>query len=61
MDKLVSDWLEETDKVRCNWCMKVFEEKDIKVIGEKEFCPFCNIEGYLMDITEKEYQDQKDN
>lgn len=38
------------DKVRCNWCMEVFNEDKIVVIGETEFCPFCNTEGYLMDM-----------
>jgi hypothetical protein len=42
------------EKVRCNWCDKVFEEKDIKVVGETEFCPFCDTEGCLMDMEPEE-------
>lgn len=41
-------------KVRCNWCMSIFDEEDIMVDAEdKEHCPKCGAEGYLMDLTDR--------
>jgi Zn finger protein HypA/HybF involved in hydrogenase expression len=40
-------------KVRCNWCDEVFDEEEIIVIGETEYCPKCNTEGCLMDMEEQ--------
>lgn len=46
---------EKTADVRCNWCMKEFEEKEIihNLLG-KEICPHCGESGFLMDIEDKE-------
>lgn len=46
-------------KVRCNNCMKEFDEKEIVYDGEtdKEYCLYCGESGCLMDLentTEKE-------
>jgi len=43
---------EKTQKVRCNWCMKVFDEEKINVKDDKEYCPFCGETGYLMDLED---------
>ena len=41
-------------KVRCNNCMAVFDEEDITVDdNDKEHCPECGAEGYLMDLTDR--------
>ena len=44
-------------KVRCNQCMKVFDEDKIVYDGESdtEFCPECGESGCLMDLTETRY------
>lgn len=41
-------------KVRCNNCMKVFDEKTIIYDGDEdmEFCPHCGESGCLMDLKE---------
>ena len=41
-------------KVRCNYCMEVFEEKEIvwNEEEETEYCPKCGKEGCLMDLEE---------
>lgn len=41
-------------KVRCNNCMKVFDEKTIIYDGDwdQEFCPHCGESGCLMDLKE---------
>jgi len=36
-------------KLRCNWCDAVFNEDQIIVIDEIEFCCKCNKTGCLMD------------
>ena len=46
--------------VRCNWCMAVFDEEEIIVVGETEHCPKCKIEGCLMDM-ENEKDVSKEN
>lgn len=41
-------------KVRCNHCMAIFDEEDITVdANDKEHCPECGAEGYLMDLTDR--------
>jgi len=40
-------------KVRCNWCMAVFEEEEIIIKDEIEYCLKCDQSGYLMDLEEK--------
>lgn len=40
--------------VRCNQCMRTFDEDDITVVDEVEYCPFCNESGCLMDMGESE-------
>lgn len=44
-------------KVRCNQCMKVFEEDKIVYDGEDdmEFCPECGEGGCLMDLTDDDF------
>lgn len=44
-------------KVRCNQCMKVFDEEKIVYDGETdtEFCPECGESGCLMDLAETRY------
>lgn len=44
-------------KVRCNQCMKIFEEDKIVYDGEidMEFCPECGEGGYLMDLPQEEF------
>ena len=44
-------------KVRCNQCMKVFDEERIVYDGEDdiEYCPECGEGGCLMDIAETRY------
>jgi hypothetical protein len=45
------------NKVRCNWCEEVFEERKIQIDADKEeYCPNYHMHGYLMDITEIEYK-----
>ena len=43
-------------KVRCNQCMKVFDEDKIVYDGEEdmEFCPECGESDYLMDLPDDE-------
>lgn len=41
-------------KVRCNWCMNTFDEKDILLnLDDMELCPYCGKIGCLMDLKEK--------
>lgn len=42
--------------IKCNNCMKEFEEEKIVYDGDDdtEYCPFCGESGYLMDINEDE-------
>ena len=42
------------DMVQCNYCMKVFHESEIIYDEEedREFCPYCDKSGYLMDLRE---------
>ena len=44
-------------KVRCNQCMKVFEEEEIVYDSERdmEFCPKCGEDGCLMDFAKTIY------
>lgn len=39
-------------RVRCNQCMKIFDEEKIVYDGETdtEFCPECGESGCLMDL-----------
>lgn len=40
-------------KVRCNWCEKIFPESEIlynEATG-KESCPYCHESGFLMDLN----------
>ena len=37
-------------KVQCNLCMAIFEEGEIIIKNDEEYCPNCNTSGYLMDI-----------
>lgn len=43
--------------VRCNWCMKTFDESEIlyNPIDNVEACPYCHRSGYLMDLSEDDY------
>ena len=40
--------------VRCNDCMKVFQENEIVYdeAEDKEFCPYCGTSGCLMDMED---------
>lgn len=42
--------------VRCNMCMKVFDESEIIYDGDEdeEYCPYCGEAGALMDLTDDE-------
>ena len=44
-------------KVRCNQCMKVFDEERIVYDGEEdmELCPECGQGGCLMDLSDYEF------
>lgn len=42
-------------KVRCTNCEKEFDEEDIVIKGEEEFCSFCFDKGCLMDIVNGEW------
>lgn len=44
------------NKVRCNDCMKVFNENEIVYdeAEDKEYCPYCGVSGCLMDLNDKE-------
>lgn len=44
-------------KVRCNHCMKVFDEEKIVYDGEDdmEYCPECGESGFLMDMVDIRY------
>lgn len=44
-------------KVRCNMCMKVFDEEKNVYDGETdtEFCPECGESGYLMDLPDEDF------
>ena len=44
-------------RVRCNQCMKVFDEEEIVYDSEMdmEFCPKCGEDGCLMDFSETRY------
>lgn len=48
-------------KVRCNNCLKVFDETEIVYDNNKdtEFCPRCGKGGYLMDIDEQKLKENK--
>ena len=37
-------------QVRCNQCMAIFEEEEIKVRFDEEICPKCYKSGALMDL-----------
>lgn len=41
-------------KVQCNWCESQFNERNIVVEDDKEFCPICGKCGFLMDIESEE-------
>lgn len=36
--------------IKCNWCEKEFEEKELVLIEDVEYCPFCKKSEYLMDL-----------
>ena len=59
MDLTVNVKILDSDKVRCNWCERIFISDEITVVEDKEFCPHCNAQGYLMDITDEEYENYK--
>lgn len=42
--------------VRCNMCMKVFNESEIIYDSDEdeEYCPYCGESGSLMDLTDDE-------
>lgn len=48
-------------KVRCNNCLKVFDETKIVYDSDKdtEFCPRCGKGGYLMNIDEQNLKENK--
>lgn len=48
--------IEFENMVRCNNCMKIFHENEIiyNEREEKEFCPYCGVNGCLMDVKEME-------
>lgn len=39
-------------RCRCGNCMAEFEESDIVLDGDDEFCPFCLLEGCMMDLPD---------
>ena len=39
-------------QVRCNWCMKEFDSDIMVVRNEREYCPFCNATGCVMNLEE---------
>ena len=39
-------------KIRCNDCMAVFDEQEIIVKGEIEYCSRCGKSGCLMDMED---------
>lgn len=46
------------DKVRCNNCMEVFDEREL-IYDENEdmeFCPYCGKGGCIMDLGEEELE-----
>lgn len=43
--------------IRCNWCMRVFEDEDDLAIIEADGehfhgCPDCNTDEYLIEVDE---------
>lgn len=46
-------WDDEILKVRCNMCMAIFKESEIKIKNDKEYCPICGKSGYLQDMKEE--------
>lgn len=44
-------------KVRCNWCMSIFNEEQIVYDRDKdmEFCPVCGDSACLMDVPQDEF------
>lgn len=46
-------------RVRCNWCDNEFNEVEIKIKDDKEYCPICGKMGCLMDLpeTEEDYEE----
>lgn len=44
-------------KVRCNNCMKVFDESKLIYDGDEnmEFCPYCGEGGCFMDLPKDEF------
>ena len=44
-------------KVRCNQCMKIFNEEEIVYDGEDdmEYCPKCGESGCLMDLSDEDF------
>jgi hypothetical protein len=51
---------EEDRRVRCNWCMSVFDEEHIKAVDDEEYCPICGETGYLMDMPEEESKPRRE-
>ena len=45
--------MDEQQKVKCNWCDKVFTEDKIDVHkDDEEYCLYCTKTGYLMDLED---------
>lgn len=45
--------------VRCNMCMKVFNESEISLnpVSGDEICPYCHRSGILMDLFDSDVKD----
>lgn len=45
--------------VRCNMCMKVFNESEINLnpVSDDEVCPYCHRSGMLMDLFDSDVKD----
>ena len=41
--------------IRCNMCMKTFDESEIlyNYVDNVEACPYCHRSGYLMDLSDE--------
>ena len=54
----------EKQIVRCNMCMKTFDESEIlyNPVDNVEACPYCHRSGYLMDLSDEDVAliDQED-
>jgi hypothetical protein len=45
---------EEEKRVRCNWCTAEFDEIEITVRDDEEYCPKCGKSGCLMDLPSED-------